>query len=240
MNVTFVKCESFGCKNLTSDLYKKLYGSYCFEHTSKVNKPVGFLDNPKTLSPISPRRTVGPGSPSRNSRIAGGTLENSSLSPEITFENYEYKPMKVSSPRRMPVSPPRKTPAYIPKTECCICKDLYEENKVMKCGHLICPECLEGRVREPYCDFCDEPLEGPFVTPEVLQKIEDKYKMDKEREIKKEPESEEESSESEEEEYEEENSESEEEEYEEENSESEEDSDQEEAIEDEDEQGIGF
>ena len=50
----------------------------------------------------------------------------------------------------------------------------------MKCGHLICPECLEGRVRKPYCDFCGEPLEGPFVTPEMLSKIEDKYKKDQE------------------------------------------------------------
>jgi hypothetical protein len=57
MNVTFVRCESFGCKNLTSDLYKKLYGSYCFEHCAKTNKPVGVLDKPKLISPISPRRT---------------------------------------------------------------------------------------------------------------------------------------------------------------------------------------
>ena len=227
MNVTFVKCESFGCKNLTSDLYKKLYGAYCFEHTSKVNKPVGFLDKPKTLSPISPRRTVTAGSPTRFSGENSGSV---SLSPEVTFENYEYKPMKVSSPRRMPISPTRKSSVYIPKTECCICKDLYEENKIMKCGHLICPECLEGRVRKPYCDFCDEPLEGPFVTPEVFQKIEDKYKMDKERESKEESDSEEESSESEEE-YEEES--------EEESSDSS-DSDEEEYNEDEDEQGIGF
>jgi len=215
MNVTFVKCESFGCKNLTSDLYKKLYGAYCFEHTSKVNKPAGFLDKPKTLSPISPRRTVTPGSPIRSPNVSAG-------SPEVTFENYEYKPMKVSSPRRMPVSPSRKSSVYIPKTECCICKDLYEENKIMKCGHLICPECLEGRVREPYCDFCGEPLDGPFVTPEVLQKIEDKYKMDKENTLSS-PEKEESEEESEEEsDYEEEESETEEEE-----SESEEESEEE-------------
>jgi len=170
MNVTFVKCDSFKCKNLTSDLYKKLYGSYCFEHTAKVNKPAGVLEKPKNISPISPRRTVLPGSPLGNK------------SPDITFENYEYKPAVAPSIKFSPVSPKR-TVSYIRKTECCICKNPYDETKIMKCGHLICPECLEGRVRTPFCDFCGEALEGPFVTPEVLAKIEDKYKQDQEREI---------------------------------------------------------
>jgi len=195
MNVTFVKCESFGCKNLTSDLYIKLFGAYCFEHTSKVNKPVGVLEKPKSISPISPRRTVLAGSPSRSS---GLSPKSTTLSPEITFENYEYKPRTVVSPVRTPMSP-RKS-AYIPQTECCICKDLYDENKIMKCGHLICPQCLEGRVRSPFCDFCGEPLDGPFVTPEVLLNIEDKYKQDKESE-EYEEESEEESDSEEEYEY---------------------------------------
>jgi hypothetical protein len=166
MNVTFVRCESFGCKNLTSDLYKKLYGSYCFEHCAKTNKPVGVLDKPKLISPISPRRTKPLDNNSKNTK-----------SPGTTFENYEFKTPTVPSTKFSPVSPKRSV-SYVPKTECCICKNPYDETKVMKCGHLICPECLEGRVRKPYCDFCGEPLDGPFVTPEVLVKIEDKYKYD--------------------------------------------------------------
>ena len=85
MNVTFVRCESFGCKNLTSDLYKKLYGSYCFEHSSKTNKPIGVLDKPKLLSPISPRRTK------YNEKLS----VKSPASPNIEFENYEFKPISV-------------------------------------------------------------------------------------------------------------------------------------------------
>jgi hypothetical protein len=173
MEVTFVRCESFGCKNLTSDLYKKLYGAYCFEHCAKTNKPIGVLDKPKLISPISPRRTK--------------TLEVQTLkSPGVEFENYEFKPASVPSAKFTPVSPKRISPDkefFVRKTECCICKNPYDETKTMKCGHLICPECLEGRIRTPYCDFCGEPLEGPFVTPEVLAKIEDKYKHDLENGI---------------------------------------------------------
>lgn len=175
MDVTLVRCESFGCINLTTDLYKKLYGAYCFEHCAKTNKPLGVLDKPKLISPISPRRTK---------TLEVQALNKKTKSPGVSFENYEFKPVNVPSAKFTPVSPKRSSldkEFYTRKTECCICKNPYDETKIMKCGHLICPECLEGRVRKPYCDFCGEPLDGPFVTPEVLSKIEDKYKQDQEK-----------------------------------------------------------
>jgi len=169
MNVAFVKCEFYGCKNITTGSYKDLYGAFCFEHTGKNKAPMGIPENKQKLSPISPRR------------ISLQRRETDPIS-EPVFENYEYKVSKVASPKLSIPSPSRRF-SLIQKMECCICKDKYDENKVMNCGHMICPQCLEGRIRSPYCDFCGEPLEGPFVTEEIYQNIMDKYKQDQERNV---------------------------------------------------------
>jgi hypothetical protein len=252
MNVVFVQCESYGCKNITSDLYKEKFGAYCFEHSSKVKAPFGDKTKFKSLSPISPRRISLVKNPSVNSddflpkivkdidfspkksktkskspkkslssyKLA--SKKNTSLvlplpgeevddfgftSPEdkeenvhlplpseeeqikspyispgmdLTFENYESSPLIVESIKTSVPSPRRNT-KFVKKVDCCYCTDPYDISKVMNCGHMICPQCLEGIVRSPYCEFCGNLLEGPFITEKLSMIINNKYKQDLEK-----------------------------------------------------------
>jgi hypothetical protein len=234
MNVTFTHCEAYGCKNITSDLYKEKFGVYCFEHTSKCKPPFGNVVKNKNLSPISPRRIVVKESPvlvpkinkkldfsPRNSKlslISSPKKSKSLLLPlpgeesdivndlipeapedkyesvhlplpyeekvpsiipgiDLTFENYQSSPIVVES-IKTPVLSPRRNSKFIKKIECCYCTDPYDISKVMNCGHMICPQCLEGIVRSPYCEFCDNLLEGPFLTEKLSMIINNRYKQD--------------------------------------------------------------
>ena len=163
MKVGFMHCQLKGCKNITKDNYKEEYGAYCFLHTKYTSLFRDF--SPKSsISPVSPRRT--PLSPGREVLI----FENPIL--EFPFET-----PKSVTPSRYKVPSPKSKSVYIPKIECGICKDLYEQTNVMKCGHLICPEDLK-QLRNPYCPFCGIYMEGPFITEEIIQIVQDKYKQD--------------------------------------------------------------
>jgi hypothetical protein len=251
MDVTFVHCESYGCKNITSDLYKENFGAYCFEHSSKVKSPFGTKTKFSSLSPISPRRivltekakesveleekiprviksihispekeTVKSSKKSKKTKSkeisspykskTPASSKNSLILPlpgeeekeeqihlpdeeekeipfispgmDLTFENYESSPIMTQSIRTS-VPSPRRTEKFVKKVECCYCTDPYDISKVMKCGHMICPQCLEGVVRSPYCEFCKDGsfLEGPFMTEKIQSIIDTKYKQDMER-----------------------------------------------------------
>jgi hypothetical protein len=267
MDVTFVHCESYGCKNITSDLYKEKFGAYCFEHTSKVKAPFGTKSQFNSLSPISPRRIVLtekaketiktedkiyrvvksirlspeketiknskktkktkskevsspfktktpatykdslilplPGEEVKEEQIHLPEQEENKISPispgmDLTFENYESSPI-ITKSIKTSVPSPRRTEKFVKKVECCYCTDPYDISKVMKCGHMICPQCLEGIVRSPYCEFCKDGnlLEGPFMNDKIFSIIETKYKQDIEKGFFEEEESEEESEEEE-------------------------------------------
>jgi hypothetical protein len=159
MKVVFTHCQLKGCKNITQNIFKEEYGAFCFLH-SKYTHPFGQKElEEKSLSPVSPRRT--PLSPTKTIDV---------------YDTFEASPEIVSSSRYKVPSPSRKS-IIIPKIECGICKDFYEQTNVMKCGHLICGQCLQ-ELRSPYCPFCGEYMEGPFITKEIMQTIEDKYKQD--------------------------------------------------------------
>jgi hypothetical protein len=162
MKVVFTHCQLKGCKNITQNNFKEDYGAYCFLH-SKYTHQFGYEEfeekSPSKFSSISPRRT-----PLSPTRIA------------TTYDTFEETLDSVSSSRYKVPSPSRKA-IVIPKIECGICKDFYEQTNVMKCGHLICKECLQ-ELRSPYCPFCGEYMEGPFITEEIMQMIQDKYKQD--------------------------------------------------------------
>jgi hypothetical protein len=163
MKVGFIHCQLKGCKNITKDNYKQEYGTYCFLHTKYVS-PFRDFSIESSISPVSPRRT--PLSPRREIL----SFENPVI--ELPFE--APKPV---TPSRYKVPSPKSKSLYIPKIECGICKDLYEQTNAMNCGHLICPEDLK-ELRSPYCPFCGIYMEGPFVTEEAMQIIQDKYKQD--------------------------------------------------------------
>jgi hypothetical protein len=160
MKVVFTHCQLRGCKNITQNRFKEEYGAFCFLH-SKYTHPFGYEEpEQKTPSPVSPRRT--PLSPTRTAS---------------TYETIEENPELVSSSRYKVPSPSRKSLSISQKIECAICKDFYNQTNVMKCGHLICGECLQ-ELRSPYCPFCGEYMEGPFITEEIMRMIQDKYKQD--------------------------------------------------------------
>ena len=155
MKVVFTHCQLKGCKNITQTIFKEEYGAFCFLH-SKYTHPFGDEEpEQKSPSPVSPRRTP----------FSSTIADLSETSPEM-----------VSSSKYKVPSPSRKS-IVIPKIECAICKDFYEQTNVMNCGHLICNECLQ-ELRSPYCPFCGEYMEGDFITKEIMQIIQDKYKQD--------------------------------------------------------------
>jgi hypothetical protein len=158
MKVTFVQCQAYQCKNITTDLYKEKYGAYCFKHTGKTKKPQNIEVKDVKLSAVSPRRV----------QVQGL---------QTTVENYEYNPMKVKS-EKMKVPSPRRNLSFVPKTECGICKMKYDETDLMKCGHLVCSECLKENVRTVYCPFCNEKMEGPCITEKVFENLQNKYLED--------------------------------------------------------------
>jgi hypothetical protein len=169
MKVGFIHCQLKGCKNITKNIYKEEYGAYCFLHTKYVNTfdfDLSDTSNSKSRSafsissPVSSRRT--PISPTREFTV---------------FDDSEETPLRTVSSSKYKVPSPKSKSVYIPKTECGICKDLYEQTNVMKCGHLICENDLK-ELRSPYCPFCGQYMEGPFVSEEIMQIIEDKYKQD--------------------------------------------------------------
>ena len=159
MKVVFIHCQLKGCKNITQNIFKEEYGSFCFLHSKYTHPFIYEEPELKDASPLSSRRT--PLSPSR---------EN------IFFNTVDSSPEIVSSSRYKVPSPSRKS-KDVPKIECAICKDFYDQTNVMKCGHLICKQCLQ-ELRSPYCPFCGEYMEGPFITEEIMQMIQDKYKQD--------------------------------------------------------------
>jgi hypothetical protein len=159
MKLVFTHCQLKGCKNITQKTFKEEYGAFCFLH-SKYTHQFGYEEiEQKSPSPVSPRRT--PLSPTIETTI---------------YDTFEAALEMVSSSRYKVPSPSRKS-IVIPKIECGICKDFYEQTNVMKCGHLVCSQCLQ-ELRSPYCHFCGEYMEGPFITEEIMRMIEDKYKQD--------------------------------------------------------------
>jgi hypothetical protein len=163
MKLTITKCNLKGCNNITTDILEKEFGSYCFLHSSYTydkfyHDKDAFVSKSKlVLSPTSSRQVV---------------VENTE---KVEYTNYNYKPLEVSSRTYSVPSPSRKY-NLVNKTECGLCKVMYPESNLMKCGHLVCEECLRGIVKSPYCPFCEVYMEGPYVTEEIMELIETKYK----------------------------------------------------------------
>ncbi len=165
MKLTITKCNLKGCNNITTDILEKEFGSYCFLHSSYTHKKNVKNENIiHVLSPTSSRQVV---------------VENTE---KVEYTNYNYKPLEVSSRTYSVPSPSRKY-NLVNKIECGLCKVMYPESNLMKCGHLVCEECLKGIVRSPYCPFCEVYMEGPYVTEEIMGLIETKYKEDLEKNV---------------------------------------------------------
>jgi hypothetical protein len=107
------------------------------------------------------------------------SLGNLSKPKESSFMHYTSSPEKKvkAKVKKIPFIFDSQNENSIDKMECCSCdyKD-FISNK-MKCGHLICLDCLD-HVRQDTCPVCDEIMEGPLLTEEILTEINYKIKED--------------------------------------------------------------
>jgi hypothetical protein len=107
---------------------------------------------------------------------------------DIPFTEFkQYKPkMKVTSPSedrgrtltkksKSLYSSPQKTTNVKKESnkspkECCVCMEKSEDT--LKCKHTICVDCTK-QLYNPICPLCRRNLEGPTITKEILNTIEE-------------------------------------------------------------------
>ena len=193
MEVTFVHCEAYECKNITSKLYKEKFGSFCFEHSSKTKGPFKIDPLIEKVSPVSPRRaplevdaqTVASlqrksaVSPRRTNTPRSRTPNRLPL-PDEDEEEYngeEFYVPEVETYSRSVVSP-RRNMDFFPKVNCYFCKNKCPISDIMECGDMFCQDCLndEGKLNDIYCPNCKEILKGELITEKMRKILEDRYK----------------------------------------------------------------
>lgn len=195
MNVTFVHCEAYECKNITSKQYKERFGSFCFEHSSKTKGPFHIEASNERVSPVSPRRSPlevviqTATSPQRKSatsprRSTTGSRKSRTPNrlplPDESEEEYgevsSFIP-EVETYSRSVVSP-RKNIDFFPKVNCYFCKNKCPISDIMECGDVFCQDCLndEGKMNDIHCPNCGELLKGKLITEKMSKILEDRYK----------------------------------------------------------------
>jgi hypothetical protein len=192
MEVTFVHCEAYECKNITTNSYKEKFGSFCFEHSSKTKGPFNIETTSEKVSPVSPRRTP----IEVDTKTATSPQRKSTVSPRRTNTP---RSRKTRTPNRLPlpdeieeeissplevetysrsVPSPRKNMDFLPKVNCYFCKNKCPISDIMDCGDMFCQDCLndEGKMNDIRCPNCSEILKGKLITDEMRKILEDRYK----------------------------------------------------------------
>jgi hypothetical protein len=172
-------CVADKCRNLTYDVSGE-YGTYCFAHTSLTHKPRLYTKNDLLLT--------------NESEVSSQTLlfRDDNVTNPTKIVSFNTSEKKVKSPiRLLPTPHPAKKTKTLSKKdiqtienmECCLCSDMHHMEHKMKCGHLVCDECVE-HLRNAECPSCGEVLEGPLMVPEMVEEINKRYVNDmKEREL---------------------------------------------------------
>ena len=197
MEVTFVHCEAYECKNITTNSYKEKFGAFCFEHSSKTKGPFNIEPLTEKVSPVSPRRTPlevdtqVATSPQRKSAVSPRRT-NTSMSRKSRTPNRlplpdeieeEYEGEEISSPLEVEtysrsIPSPRKNMDFLPKVNCYFCKNKCPISDIMECGDMFCQDCLndEGKINSIYCPNCNELLKGKLISDKMRKILEDRYK----------------------------------------------------------------
>lgn len=157
--IKLVKCSINGCTNLTSDELSE-YGFFCFQHTGGTRPPKKFVKEVK-------KKVSKQASPLRNRLIL--LSENTT-----TIDFKESIPKSINPVRRLPHPLEKCCGLSCNMMQCCTCGNSIDSQFKMKCGHLVCRECLLS-VSSPYCPGCNTVLEGPLVSNEILGDIITKY-----------------------------------------------------------------
>ncbi len=172
-------CIADKCRNVTKNISGE-YGTYCFLHTYLTHKPRIYTKNDLLIA--------------NESEVTSQTIlfnnnQNDNPSKIVAFNTAEKK---IKSPiRLLPTPHPSKKTKVSLKNdiqttehmECCSCSDMHHMEHKMKCGHLVCDECVE-HLRNSDCPSCGEILEGPLMVPEMVEEISKRYVNDmKEKEL---------------------------------------------------------
>lgn len=162
--MSFTSCMVKECPNLTTNDFSE-YGTYCFKHSNLTNSPLSnkeVLFNTK-LKPIT---------------ISLGKLNRPFESVHIYSSSKPERRVK-SSERKIPIvlDSHRILKMNYETINCCVCENKDVITNKMKCGHLLCSECLD-HVRSLDCPLCEQEMEGPLLTNNVLDEIELKYMED--------------------------------------------------------------
>jgi len=163
--VKLTKCSKDDCNNLTKDVLSE-YGTYCFQHSNMTHKP-------RVL--VKATNKVG--------ELASTTMV---FSTKVQYMDVGEKVRSTVSPVRRIPPPVRKTVTEILASEtdniydtmeCCVCDDKVLGSMSMKCGHVVCGECLD-LVRNSRCPVCLKKMEGPLITEYVVEDIREREKED--------------------------------------------------------------
>ena len=92
------------------------------------------------------------------------------------------KVLNISSSQKKVKSQIRKIPSLVSENkydimDCCVCDTSHSISNKMKCGHLLCEECLD-HIRSLKCPVCKEELSGPLLSDEIAEDIGKRYKED--------------------------------------------------------------
>ncbi len=141
-------CSAPKCINLTYDTFSE-YGTFCFLHSRLSFEPNVLVKEEEDTNSVTQRVIL------MNTKV-----------PTILEINEPTK-LVPSEVRRAPV--PKSGYSKL-KVECCICTEKNPAEKKMKCGHLLCEECLD-MIKTTDCPECNEKIEGEFITEEMLNDI---------------------------------------------------------------------
>lgn len=162
--MNYTSCMVRECSNLTLNEHSE-YGTYCFQHSNL------------TISPILPKN-VEFTSKLKSITISLGKV-NKPFEPVHIYSSSRPERKTKSSQKKIPIvlDSNRKLKNVYEKMNCCVCKNKDLISNKMKCGHLLCIDCLD-HIRTMKCPLCYEEMDGLLLTKDVKKEIEIKYRED--------------------------------------------------------------
>ena len=115
-----VPCSAKDCINLTYENYSK-YGTYCFKHSNMTFEPFCMMKDDD--SPVAQRVII---------------INDNQKNPTILEVTEHSKPAELEI-RRAPA--PLKEFRTM-EVECCMCITKLPGDLKLKCGHIMCDDCL--------------------------------------------------------------------------------------------------
>lgn len=162
--MNFTSCMVRECPNLTTGDFSE-YGTYCFQHSNLTNSPLLYKD----VSIISKLKPITVSLGKMNKPFESVHIYSSSKSERKVKSSEKKIPIVLDSHKNIKMN--------YETIKCCVCENRDLITNKMKCGHLVCLECLD-HIRCLDCPLCEEELSGPLLTDDMINEIEIKYRED--------------------------------------------------------------